>query len=213
MRALLSIAALVLLTACGELRNDPLREGVVTGRVVGADRSVAFAALFGDPDLRANVEDDGTFVLDEVPVGAWEIYVVATPTTAVRRAIQLDPGEIEDLGTLTVPAAASVTITVAAEGHHETDDAVLWIQGAPLPVAEVDEVPVVTISPLAEGCYVVEGTAEGLRRTTLGFCVTAGEAKALVFTFPAVDGSGGEEGCDRTGCEDGYVCLDNGNCG
>lgn len=213
MRAPLSIVALLLLTACGEFHNDPLREGIITGRVLGADRQVALAALFGDPDRRASVEDDGRFELDEVPAGSWDVYVIADAGRAIRRTVQLDPGEIEDLGDLTAPAAASVTVTVEAEGHQAVDDAVVWIQDAPLPVAEIDEVPTVTLGPLAEGCYVVEGFAEGLERTTVDFCVAAGEARALTLRFPRADGSSEEEGCDRTGCEDGYVCLDDGNCG
>ncbi|MDQ3262377.1 MAG: hypothetical protein M3Y59_01765 [Myxococcota bacterium] len=212
MRATLPVLCL-LLAGCGELYNQPLRFGTVRGTVLGADRELAFAALMGRTEERSNVEDDGRFELDEVPVGEHQLIVVITATSAVRRTLHVTGGSLTELGVIDAEPASTATLTLVSPGRQLTDDGIVWIDQFPLPALELEVTTgTATLGPLPPGCYLAKGLVEGLGEASTPFCTAGGETLALDLALPSPTGEGGREGCVRTGCQAGFSCAGDGNC-
>lgn len=74
----MTLAFALVASACGGFDNTPFRTGTVRGHLTEADPSVALVSLVGNPDVRSTVAGDGTFVLEHVPAGQVELFIVAS---------------------------------------------------------------------------------------------------------------------------------------
>ncbi|HSP77426.1 MAG TPA: carboxypeptidase regulatory-like domain-containing protein, partial [Myxococcaceae bacterium] len=83
------MALALAVSGCGGLDNAPFRLGTVRGRLTEATPSVALVSLMGNPGVRSTVAEDGSFVLERVPAGPAELFVVASPERAVRLPVMV----------------------------------------------------------------------------------------------------------------------------
>lgn len=213
MRALAVPCLLAVLTACGGLQNEPLQTGTIRGRVEAVDPAVAFAALVDLPQVRANIQPDGTFQLGQVPVGEHELLVVISPRL-VKRVLRVGvtPGGLVDLQTFSGDPGAAVTVRLLVPSHQRINNGTVSVEGFPLASRSVDDSGTATLAPIGAGCYTARAFLDGLGEATSDFCTDGSDTLTFELMLPTPDGSDDQEGCDRTGCQDGYECADNGNC-
>lgn len=214
-----SVALIALATGCGELQNRPLRHGDVRGKVERPEPELGYVALLGldeegEIEDSEGLEDDGAFHLDEILSGTYDLVVVANANeAAILRGVQVVGGEVTDLGVVALADAASLTVTLRTPSGQRLHDAVVWLQGFPLPAYEVeDERPVADILGLPAACYEVRGYVRGLGERAQAHCLEPGDLEAFELVLPEPDGSAGREGCSVTGCVEGLSCRSDGRC-
>ncbi|MHB8879432.1 MAG: carboxypeptidase regulatory-like domain-containing protein, partial [Myxococcaceae bacterium] len=98
--------AWALAAGCGTIDNSPLRQGVVRGRVEGASLGLSLVTVFGQPGLRDDPGEDGSFEISGVPAGPIELLVLASSTQAARVGVEVLGGQVVDVGTVASEAAA-----------------------------------------------------------------------------------------------------------
>lgn len=211
MRRLAPIA-LCLVVGCGQLYNEPLRYGTVRGQMTGADPAVAVVAVFGRPELNSRIAADGSFEIRDVPVGAQELFAVASATHAARALVEVAGGRVSELGPL-VPALGSFhEVTLKAPSKQKLTQGTLAVKGTPYSSLRPDAKDVVRVGPLPEGCFVSVADVPGLGQAEVEGCAQAGQSLPLSLALPPPDGTEGREGCSQTACEDHYICGPDGNC-
>jgi hypothetical protein len=205
-----SLALCSLLCACGSIDNAPLRVGSVRGKLTLSDPSVAVVSVVGRPDLATSVNPGGNFELTGVPVGAAELFVLASQEAALRVAVHVDGARTKDLGHVTPRPGGFLELSVAAPGGQAVSGATVTVEGTPLRGRKVDQGQA-RVGPLPEGCYAVTVTAAGFPPTAQELCVGTGEQKPLTVALETDPGYA-QSGCQYSGCVDGRVCASDGRC-
>lgn len=186
---LLLVSAVLSLTGCGDLANQPLLEGIVRGRVTGPVSPDGFVLFRQDPTVRTGIASDGTFELLDMPLGVGELYIVANETQALRASFELQPAAVVDFGELAPQAGAWLDLEVELEEDELNADVVVSLPGSPfleLPVNQLETL--FRWGPLPAGCYEVVATSRVLSASeTEPFCVAAGETRELEIEFEIDD--------------------------
>ncbi len=209
----LALAALAL--ACsGGFDTPDLDCGIVEGRLLNANAG-GFVYPFGRPDLKANVDFDGRFSMQDVPVETTEIIVIdgPDPVDATRRAqivwgIEVQGAQrtsLPDLDVLSMPFAGAVLAAVQPAGGATAVAARFTVVGT-------DQVDVVAVSgteglfPLPPGIFEITASMAGFETTTSGTQVLEATTMPLLVPLP-VDLSSSRPGCAATGlCRNSLVC-------
>lgn len=210
-RALLSLATLAL-AACGNLDNTPFRVGQVRGALEGADAQGAYVAVLERPDLGAPVEADGRFVLERVPAGDRELFVVGGAAKARRLKVKVRAGRAADVGTVALEPGGFVDLRVFTRSHQRVDQTHVSVAGTPLRQLPVDAQGRVGVGPLAFGCYRLDVSAPGFPLVSVDVCVGKGERRPLEVELTPPGDDYVNRGCSVTGCEAGTYCAGDGRC-
>lgn len=172
----------VTLAACGDITNERLREGDVTGLVLRADEEVGLVVLLADEPRPQELDDDGRFRLSSVPGGAQEILVVASATEAIRLPALVVPRETTDLGTIDPRPGAFLRVDLVTS--REPGDYRLQIERTHLKqvVPASPGVRAFIAGPLGAGCYWAQLTRGNLAVWRAEVCLAAGETRAVTVT-------------------------------
>lgn len=216
MRLTLHIAMAVVLAlslgACGELENEPFRWGSVHGRLTESDPTVALVSVLGSPGLRSTVDSQGQFTLERAPAGTVELFIVASPTRALRREITVQGGQSLSLGELVPVEASFLSLRVHAPNEQRVNQAQVSLVGTPLQRLRLDEEGGLRMGPIPDGCYTLGLSLRGFPDVESLTCVSAGETKQVKVNLPSPDKDKGHLGCVETGCEEDLRCAPDGRC-
>jgi hypothetical protein len=209
----IAMAALLALTtgACGNIRNEPFRVGTVRGQLTEFDAAVALVSLVGQPGVRSNVDAEGRFVLEDVPAGPAELFIVATAEKALRVGITVQGGQSIEVKRVAPNAAGFFDMRVKASQGERVTGAQVSVVGTPFQRLLLDDAGRLRVGPLPDGCYAVAVSATGFPLTQAEACVGVGEKKELKVTLEA-DPEYVNRGCAVTGCADDLVCAPNNKC-
>ena len=209
--ATVSLGLCGLLSACGSIDNAPLRVGNVRGSLTLSDPSVAVVSVVGNPDLVTSVSPGGRFELKNVPVGAVELFVLASSESALRVPVHVQGARTADLGQLAPRPGGFLELEVAAPGGQALSEASVTVEGTPLRKLRVERGGRARVGPLPEGCYAVTVYAAGFPPQAQKSCVGPGEKKPVKVDLEADPGYA-QNGCQYSGCVDGRVCAQDGRC-
>jgi Cys-rich repeat protein len=206
------MALALVASACGGFDNSPFRTGNVRGRLTEADPSVALVSLVGHPDVRAPVAADGSFVLERVPAGPGELFIVASASKAVRLPVVVPGGDSARLEDVKPRAAGFLELKVKAPARQRVPGGQVSVTGTPLQQLQLQEEGLLRVGPLPEGCYTLETSVPGFPLDTTNACVDEGESEEVEIELPEPDDDSGNRDCAVTGCERGSQCAPDGRC-
>ena len=199
-------------SACGGFDNTPFRTGNVRGRLTEADPSVALVSLVGSPGVRSTVAEDGGFVLERVPAGPVELFIVASANKAIRLPVRVPGGgsaRVEDV----VPRAAGfLEVRVQAPARQRVGGGQVSVTGTPFQRLRLEEDGSLRVGPLPEGCYALETSVPGFPVKTTETCVGENERAEVKVQLPEPAEGFVNRGCAVTGCERGNHCAADGRC-
>jgi hypothetical protein len=199
------------LGACGSLDNAPFRSGTVHGRLTEFDPAVALISLVGEPSVRATPEASGHFMLEGVPAGPAELFIVASEQKAARVALTVQGGQSVEVEDVAPQPAGTFFLKVHARGALRVTQASATVEGTPFGPLRFDGEGMQRVGPLPDGCYQVSLSAPGFVDAAGQGCVGRGERKVLKIELrPEEDYL--NQGCARTGCEGGSHCASDGRC-
>lgn len=211
---MMTLAFALVASACGGFDNTPFRTGTVRGQLTEADPSVALVSLVGDPEARCTVAGDGTFVLEQVPAGPVELFIVASVDKAVRLPVVVPGGGSTSLQDVEPRAAGFLELRVRGPARQPVKDGQVSVTGTPFQQLRLQEDGNLRVGPLPEGCYTLEASAAGFPVRKTEACVKESESKEVRIQFPGADGDVDivNRGCVTTGCERGTHCASDGRC-
>ncbi|WP_224246335.1 carboxypeptidase regulatory-like domain-containing protein [Hyalangium gracile] len=191
---------------CGGLANEPFLFGTVSGRLVGADASVARVSVLGKPELSSTVKGDGSFTIERVPAGAAELFIIASATKTLRQPLIVQGGQSVSLGELEPKEASFLSVRVKSPDNERVTEGRLVLEGTPSEQS-LDDKGRAEVGPLPDGCYSLLVSARSFPDVSSETCVSAGEKKEVKINLSEPSG-----GCATTGCVDDYQCAQSGRC-
>lgn len=214
------------LCGCGGFDGYPLTHGILRGTLVGAGPSSS-AMILGKPELVAvpstreltvspgKANGNWAFEFRDVPRGEHiDLLLFISAERAVRQTIDLEGGEVKDLGPLVGKRISTLDVDLDAPSHLRIRKGTVAVLGTTIRRSiELSE----TRFDVPEGCYDLEASVPGLgTKTVTGSCVAAGIVKRVPIRFDGPSGSPGREGCSEAedagcGCDYGYHC-ESGKC-
>ncbi|HYO74386.1 MAG TPA: carboxypeptidase regulatory-like domain-containing protein [Archangium sp.] len=211
------MALALVASACGGFDNTPFRTGTVRGHLTESDPVVALVSVVGHPEVRGTVATDGTFVLEHVPAGPGELFIVASANKAVRLPVVVPGGGSTRLEQVVPRAAGFLTLSVRGPARQELEGAWVSVTGTPFQQQPLAKDGGRRVGPLPEGCYTLEASATGFPVKKTEACVTESESKEVKIQLPGTDPDDDDvdfvhRGCATTGCERGTRCASNGRC-
>lgn len=195
---------MLLLTGClGGLQNQPLEQGVVAGKLVGAGGPGALVFVLGHPELQVRAAADGSFALAHVPIGSFDV-VASAASSAASSAGTLEPGESRQLGDVAISQAGAFRVQVRAD-EQPVARASVSISGTPL-AGETDAQGNLRLGALPPGCYELRAALPSGERPTARACLN-GQDLEVELEVSSDGGSGSNlSGCALSGCSGGLHC-------
>ena len=207
------MALALMASACGGFDNTPFRTGTVRGHLTEADTSRALVSLVGNPDVRGPVAEDGAFVLEHVPAGPVELFIVASADKAVRLPVVVPGGGSALLRDVEPRAAGFLELRVRAPERQQVGGGQVSVTGTPFQRLRLKEDGSLRVGPLPEGCYTLEASVTGFPVKKAEACVKESESKEVKIQLPRPDDDDFvNHGCAITGCEHGGHCASDGQC-
>lgn len=205
------MALTLVVGGCGGFDNSPFRTGTVRGRLTEATPTVALVSLVGNPGVRSTVGEEGGFVLERVPAGKVELFIVASADKAVRLEVQVPGGGSARLEDVVPRVAGFLELRVQAPARQRVEDGQVSVVGTPFQRLSIDEDGNLRVGPLPKGCYELEASVPGFEVKREEACVDENERKEVILalsTPTALSASG----CAVSGCERGSHCATDGRC-
>ncbi|WNG35784.1 carboxypeptidase regulatory-like domain-containing protein [Archangium violaceum] len=206
------MALALVASACGGFDNTLFRTGNVRGRLTEVDPSVALVSLVGNPDLRGTVEADGSFVLEGVPAGPKELFIVASANKAVRLPVMVPGGGSARLEDVEPREAGFLKLQVKAPSRLGVGSGQVSVMGTPFQQLEIENSGNLRVGPLPAGCYVLETSVPGLPVNQTEVCVDERETKQVKITLTEPNDGSSNPGCTLIGCEQDSYCVTDGRC-
>lgn len=206
------MALALVASACGGFDNTPFRTGTVRGRLTEADPSVALVSLVGNPGVRSAVAEDGGFVLERVPAGPVELFIVASASKALRLSVSVPGGSSASLTDVVPRAAGFLEVKVRAPARQRVGSGQVSVEGTPFQQLRLEEEGSLLVGPLPEGCYALETSVPGFPVKQTEACVGESERKEVEVELPEPAENSVNGGCAVTGCERGSHCAEHGRC-
>jgi Cys-rich repeat protein len=205
------MALTLVVGGCGGFDNSPFRTGTVRGRLTEANPTVALVSLVGNPGVRSTVAEDGSFMLERVPAGPVELFIVASADKATRLRVVVPGGGSARLEDVAPRAAGFLELRVQAPARQRVGDGQVSVVGTPFQRLRLEEDGGLRVGPLPEGCYALEASVPGFRVKREEVCVGESERKDVALALPVPDADSAS-GCAVTGCERGTHCASDGRC-
>ncbi|HEX5747035.1 MAG TPA: carboxypeptidase regulatory-like domain-containing protein [Archangium sp.] len=208
------MALALVASACGGFDNTPFRTGTVRGQLTEADPSVALVSLVGNPEVRSTVAPDGSFVLEHVPAGPVELFIVASSDKAVRLPVVVPGGGSARLEDVEPRAAGFLELFVRGPARQEMEGGQVSVTGTPFQRQPLAKDGSLKVGPLPEGCYTVEASATGFPVKKTEACVKESESKEVRIQLPGADDGTEDDvdlvhrGCAPPGCARGCLSSD-----
>ncbi|HEX8435012.1 carboxypeptidase regulatory-like domain-containing protein [Archangium sp.] len=206
------MALALVASACGGFDNTPFRTGTVRGRLTEANPSVALVSLVGSPGLRGTVAEDGAFVLERVPAGAGELFIVASADRAVRLPVVVQGGGSTQVRDVVPHAAGFLELRVRAPARQLVGNGQVSVVGTPFQRLRLEADGSLRVGPLPEGCYGLEVSVPGFLVKQVDACVGESEHREVKVQISAPDADPLHRGCAVSGCERGSHCASDGRC-
>ncbi|HEY0096356.1 MAG TPA: carboxypeptidase regulatory-like domain-containing protein, partial [Archangium sp.] len=181
---MMALAFALVAGACGGFDNAPFRTGTVRGHLREADPAVAMVSLVGNPELRGPVAQDGTFVLENVPAGPVELFIVASADKAVRLPVVVPGGGSALLEDVVPRSGGFLELRVRGPARQRVEDGQVSVTGTPFQQLRLPEGGGLRVGPLPEGCYTLETSATGFPVKTTEACVKESESKEVKIQLP-----------------------------
>ncbi len=199
-------------SGCGGLDNAPFRMGTVQGRLTESTPSVALVSLMGNPGVRSTVAEDGSFVLERVPAGPVELFIVASPKQAVRLPAVVPGGGSTNLEDVVPRAAGFLELEVRAPARQPVGNGQVSVKGTPFQRLLLEQDGSLNLGPLPEGCYSLEVSVPGFPDEETETCVGESEHKEVKVQLRSPGVGLLSRGCAATGCARGNQCAPDGRC-
>jgi hypothetical protein len=219
---LLPLLAAALLAGCGGIdsADGVLSTGEVTGSLANATvPKNAYAYVFGHPEIRAPLNDDGSFKLERVPLGngAAQIIIYDGDVPGRGHAERVDV-EVKPAGrthvdkdALQMPLAGSIAADVVCTQNQRGDDARYQVDGTEFD-DDRHQGASVTLYPLPPGDYTLRATLKGMKGSPKPVTVAAGAIAFGEVDLDADEADAGR-GCLSTACLGALLCdADDGGC-
>jgi Cys-rich repeat protein len=207
--SVMMVALALVAGACGGFDNTPFRTGTVRGRLTEANPAVALVSLVGNPGVRGAVAEDGSFVLEHVPAGPVELFIVASADKAVRLPVVVPGGGSAHVRDVVPREAGFLEVRVKAPARQRVGEGQLSVVGTPFQRLRLEEDGSLLVGPLPEGCYGLETSVPGFPLKKSEACVGEREHAAVDVQLPE---SADDSVCTVTGCERGSHCAPDGRC-
>jgi hypothetical protein len=202
------------LGACGGLDSPDavLSTGQVTGQLANA-KPGAYVYVLGSPNRRAEVQGDGSFIVDRVPLGTGAAQLVVYDggligegraelvTTDVKPAARTHV----ERDAANMPLAGSIAVAVNCKGNQKADKAKYTVDGTEFEDHGGGER--VTLFPVPAGRYTVRASLPGLKGPPKEIVVAAGSSAVGEIDMDSDDGDA-RRGCLSTACPGSLVCDD-----
>lgn len=199
--------------ACGGFDNTPFLTGTVRGRLTESDPALAVVSRVGNPELRASVATDGSFVLENVPAGTGELFIVASADKAARLPVVVPGGGSTRVDDVVPRAGAFLKLKVKASSRQKVNNGKASVRGTPFQDLQLDTEGALLLGPLPAGCYSLDVSAPGFQGKPTDVCVTESENEDVeVKVDPSEQDDSATQDCSVTGCETGSTCLPDGRC-
>lgn len=199
-------------SACGGFDNTPFRTGKVRGRLTEADPAVARVSLVDNPGLSSTVAEDGSFLLEHVPAGPKELFIVASASKAVRLSVVVPGGGSARLEDVEPREAGFLKLQVKAPSRLGVGGGQVSVTGTPFEQLRLEDDGVLQVGPLPAGCYLLETSVPGFRVDQTEACVDEREIKKVKINLSKLDENLDDPNCAVAGCERGSSCLPDGRC-
>jgi hypothetical protein len=221
--SLSALLAAALLAGCGGIDSSDsvLSTGEVSGRVTNATApKSAYAYVFGHPEIRSQVRDDGSFTLERVPLGNGAARVVLYDGGDLGRGrAELVDVEVKPAARTHVekdaqqmPLAGSIAAVVICAGNQRGDGARYKVDGTEFDDDDRHQGASVTLYPIPPGDYTLHATLPGMKGNPKSVTVAAG-AVVLGEVDMNADEADANRGCISTQCSGSLYCDDgDGSC-
>lgn len=215
---LLATLAAALLVGCGGLDSPDrtLSTGQVRGQLSNA-KANAYVYVFGHPEVRAEVQSDGSYVLDKVPVGNGTAQVVAFDGDLKADLVDVDVKPAthtdKDIDAAKMPLAGSIVAAARCSGGQNSADANYTVDGTEFEGVGTGGAPGKTLFPIPAGhTFTVRTKLKGFKDAQRAVKVDEGASADVELDMDA-DENDANRGCVSTGCSDGRQCnRDDGQC-
>lgn len=202
--SLLSLA-LASLAACGDgFSNEPFQTGAVEGHFDGEIGGATEVFVFGSPELRAQVAADGSYRLENVPVGSFELLAIDPAGRATRFPIEIRPGAITRPESRPLPPAGLTRVAIDSVGYANMAGARVSIEGTHLETI-AQEGGTASLGPLPGGCYTMRVERAGHRPERASSCRSQIEELQVAVTL-MIDEEAEAPGCAVSGCSHSLTC-------
>jgi hypothetical protein len=221
---LVPLLAAALLAGCGGIdsADNVLSTGEVTGSLQNAAVPTnAYAYVFGHPEIRAPLKEDGTFKLERVPLGTGAAQVVIYDGGefgvghAERVDVEVKPGGKTPLNkdALQMPLAGSIAATVVTLFNQRADDARYQVDGTEFE-DDSRQGPSATLYPIPPGDYTLHATLKGMKGSPKPVTVAAGADVPGEVDMDADEAApAADRGCVSTACAGAFLCdVSDGRC-
>jgi hypothetical protein len=158
------------------------------------------------------VAEDGAFVLERVPAGEGELFIVASADKAVRLPVVVQGGGSTRLEDVVPHAAGFLELRVRAPARQRVGNGQVSVVGTPFQRLRLEEDGSLRVGPLPDGCFGLEVSVPGFPLTQTEACLGEGERKEVKVQLSAPDDGFVNRGCAVTGCERGNHCASDGRC-
>ncbi len=197
--------AAFLAAACGEgFSDEPFQTGAIEGQISGEFGPDTEVFVFGSPELRAKVAADGSWRIEQIPVGEVEVLAIDPAGRAARLPVEVRPGALARPQALPLPFAGRTRVAVESVGYGNMTGATVEVEGTTLTaIAESDGTA--ALGPLPEGCYVMRVFREGHSVERAPTCRAQAEEKRVSVQLK-IDEKAAERGCVKTGCTRSLTC-------
>jgi hypothetical protein len=120
LRSMRRLALLLVFTAgcLGNLSNDDLRFGTVSGQLVGSEAANARVFLLYHPDLATKTDSAGRFSIAKVPEddhNPYQLIAIGT-TTALTASVEVEGGQVAAPSTGALMGASPVSVSISLSG-------------------------------------------------------------------------------------------------
>jgi hypothetical protein len=225
--SLLPLLAAALLAGCGGIdsADNVLSTGEVSGSLQNAAVPAnAYAYVFGHPEIRAQLKDDGSFKLEKVPLGTGAAQVViydggeSGSGRAERVDVQVRPGgrtHLDNKDAQQMPLAGSIAAAVICTGGQRGDDALYQVEGTEFEDDSRHQGASATLYPLPPGDYTLHAKLKGMKETSPRSVTVAAGAVASGDVDMGADDSvpPTDRGCRSTACTGALLCdFSDGSC-
>lgn len=212
------------LGACGGLETPDLSVGGVAGQVANASASGSFVYVLGAPDRYANLADDGSYEVAQVPVGPRQLVLVSFAEGIPRAElvpVEVRPGmwnRAPDRDAQAMSPAGRILASALPVGGCQATSARFTVEGT---IYQDVGAGTVAVGDLPAGAWRLTTRLLGFLPRTDTVFVTAG-GDSVAEEHLDVDDDDDGRGCLSTGCWAGlhcspadgrcYACLGDSHC-